>query len=254
MSELGVGELVQPAGSDDGEVTPDVVGGAEVELLHDARGGLKPGVWVLSSDTDGDDMALGCGLALGLGGLRDDEVEVDLVGTSGLHAIEDADVADAMQRDAHGNLELSGGKVDAGDHLRCRMLNLETGVELKEVEVVLRVRIEVLDRAGGDVAHELGEPDRRLLHRLESILLGNRDGRLLNDLLVATLDGAVAPEERNGVAVLIGKELNLEMACVAGELHDEDGRAGNLAQDLGKRLFEKLVGLDLTDTLAATAL
>ena len=41
MSELGVGELVQPAGRRHTEVAPHVLVAAEVQLLHRARAGLE---------------------------------------------------------------------------------------------------------------------------------------------------------------------------------------------------------------------
>ena len=50
--------------------------------------------------------------------------------------VEGTDVANAVKRDTHGDLELGGGKVDAGDHLGCRVLDLQTLVQLEEVEVV----------------------------------------------------------------------------------------------------------------------
>ena len=50
------------------------------------------------------------------------------------NAIQLTDVADTMKRNTHGNLELSGGKVDTRDHLGGRVLNLETRVEFEEIE------------------------------------------------------------------------------------------------------------------------
>ena len=42
---------------------------------------------------------------------------------------------------------------------------------------------------------------------------------------MTTLDGAVAAEERNGVAVLVSKKLDLEMTGLSSKLHDENGRS-----------------------------
>jgi hypothetical protein len=57
--------------------------------------------------------------------------------------VEDSDVSDSVKRDTHGDLELGGGKVDAGDHLGRRVLDLKTRVELEEEERVIGVRVEV---------------------------------------------------------------------------------------------------------------
>ena len=65
---------------------------------------------------------------------------------------------------------------------------------------------------------------------------GRYGGRsFLDDLLVPPLDGAVAAEHGDGVAVLVGQDLDLQVAGVLRQLHDEDGRAGHLCLDLGRR-------------------
>ena len=81
------------------------------------------------------------------------------------------------------------------------------------------------DRAGADIADELCESDGCTLHLLKGLRLCDGDGGLLDDLLVAALHGAVAPEEGDRVAILVREKLHLEMARLSGELHDEDGRA-----------------------------
>lgn len=55
---------METARDTDGKVAPDVVGRAEVELLHGARAGLEAGLGVLGGDAHGNDMALGLGLLL----------------------------------------------------------------------------------------------------------------------------------------------------------------------------------------------
>ncbi|RUS22134.1 LOW QUALITY PROTEIN: hypothetical protein BC937DRAFT_90266 [Endogone sp. FLAS-F59071] len=252
VAKLRVRELMQPTGGDNGEVTPDVCGRTEVELLHDTRRGLESGVRVFGCNTHSNDVALGGRLTLCLERLWARELKVDLGGARGLHAVEGADVADAMQWNTHRDLELRGGEIDARDHFGGRMLDLQTRVEFEEVEVVMGVRI--LDGTGRDITDELGEPDGRFFHRFKGLLLGNGDRRLLDDLLVTTLHRAIAAEEGDGVAVLVGQQLNLKMTRVARELHDENGRAGHLAQNLSEGLPKPFLTHDLADTLAATAL
>jgi len=50
-------------------------------------------------------------------------------------------------------------------------------------------------------------------------------GGFFNDLLVTTLDGTIATEERDRVSILIGQQLNLEMARLAGKFHNKYRRA-----------------------------
>ena len=46
--------------------------------------------------------------------------------------------ADAVQRNAHGHLQLRSGQVNTADHFGGGMLDLETGIELEEVETCRR--------------------------------------------------------------------------------------------------------------------
>ena len=64
------------------------------------------------------------------------------------------------------------------------MLDLQARVELQEVERLVVVVVQVLDRAGADVAHHLGELDGRLLHVALHVERRDGDGCLLDDLLV----------------------------------------------------------------------
>jgi hypothetical protein len=85
---------------------------------------LEPSVWILGGDTDCDDVTLGSGLSLKLVGFGFDHVEVDFGIAVRGDAIELANVFDAMERNTHSNLQLSGGKIDASDHFCGRMLDL----------------------------------------------------------------------------------------------------------------------------------
>ena len=277
VTELRIGKLVETTGRTDREVTPDVGARTEVELLESTHRRLESGVGVLGRDTDGDDVTLRRRLALGLGRLGALKVKVDPTLAVGRLAVEGTDVADAVEGDTHGDLELSRGQVDARDHLGSRMLDLKTRVELEEGEAVVAGRVQELDSTRRDVTDELGETDRRLFHLLEALRTGDRDGRLFDDLLVATLDRAVTAEQRDGIAVLVGDDLDLEVTRSSGELHDEDRRSchfrrgcvskilshsarrrgkrtGNLGQDSLVGLLEVGLAVDLADTLSSASL
>lgn len=71
-----------------------------------------------------------------------------------------------------------------------------------------------------------------IFHVFEDVGRGDGSRSLLDDLLVPPLHGAVSSEQGDGVAVLIGQDLHLQVTSVLGELHDENGRAGNFCLHL----------------------
>ena len=93
-------------------------------------------------------------------------------------------------------------EVDAGDQLGDRMLDLQARIHLQEEEAAVLAGDE-LDRAGAVVADGLGEGDGLLAHGPARLLVEQRRGRLLDDLLVAALDRALALVEVDDVAVLV---------------------------------------------------
>ena len=136
------------------------------------------------------------------------------------------------------------------------MLHLHARVHLEEVEVVVLVD-EELAGAGADVAHGLGRGDRRLAHALAQLGRDPVAGRLLDDLLVATLDRALALEEVDGVPVGVGQHLDLDVARLLHELLDvervvAEGSLG-LAPGAGQGLLELLLLAHQPHALAAAA-
>lgn len=62
-----------------------------------------------------------------------------------------------------------------------------------------------LDSSGADIPDELGQTNGSTLHFFKSFLLCDGHWGFFNDLLVPTLDGTIAAEERDGVAVLVSQ-------------------------------------------------
>ena len=120
---------------------------------------------------------------------------------------------------ARGHAHLLLDEVDAGRELGHRMLDLQARVHLEEIEAALRVGHE-LDRAGADVAHGGGERHRRLAHVAPQLGAHERARRLLDDLLVAALDGALALAEPGVVPVPVAEYLDLDVARALDELLD----------------------------------
>ena len=90
------------------------------------------------------------------------------------------------------------------------MLDLDPGVELEEAEVAA-VEDE-LGGAGALVADRARERDGRVAHPRAQLGVERGGGRLLEHLLVAALDRAVALAERDDVAVRVGEDLDLDVA------------------------------------------
>ena len=123
-------------------------------------------------------------------------------------------VLPVAERLAGGDADLLGDQVDAGQHLGHRMLDLDAAVDLDEVRSCRR------DRPGTRACRRSrSRPPRRRPRRSRTAasagLLGEgRRGRLLDDLLVAPLDGAVALADVDAVAVAVDDDLDLDVAVL----------------------------------------
>ncbi len=123
------------------------------------------------------------------------------------------------------DLELPGHEILPGDRLRHRMLDLQAGVHLQEVEGAVGGQQE-LDRAGAAIADGARGGDGGRAHAAAQVGVDGGRGRLLDHLLVAALHRAVALAEMDDVAVGIGEHLDLDMARVDdGLLQDQLARA-----------------------------
>mmetsp|Transcript_1672 Transcript_1672/g.3091 ORF Transcript_1672/g.3091 Transcript_1672/m.3091 type:complete len:390 (-) Transcript_1672:439-1608(-) len=247
MAKLRVGKLVDAAIGTDREVTPDVGSGLKLDALDGSRGWLEALVWVFGGDTGGNDMRVNSLVVLF------QEIDLVIAVHVGL-AVELANLGNAVEGDAHGNLELSRGKVDKGDAFGDGVLDLETGVQLEEEELAsIRVE-EVLDSSCSNVANGLGETLCGALHLLESLRGSNAGRSLLENLLETTLGTAVATIQGHSVAVLIADNLNLQMTGVLTELHHENGGADDLVGDLDVGVAEILLVVNETDSLSSSSL
>mmetsp|Transcript_32105 Transcript_32105/g.81797 ORF Transcript_32105/g.81797 Transcript_32105/m.81797 type:complete len:271 (-) Transcript_32105:669-1481(-) len=186
--------------------------------------------------------------------MRLEVVEVDLADGRLVLAVEGAHLGDVVERDAHRDVQLRAGQAHARDRLGHGVLHLQARVELEEVVVLGVEDVHVLDRARRLVAERSAQVDRRTLHVNEHVLVGDDGRALLEDLLEAALRRAVAPAEGDGVAVLVAHDLHLQVARTLAELHEEDGRAGHLAEHLRVGGAQGLLVLGHADALAAAAL
>jgi len=108
-----------------------------------------------------------------------------------------------------GDLELD--EIEAGDLFGDGMLDLEAGVDLKEIKIVLGVD-EEFDRAGVAIAASAREKDSGVAHLFPQAGRHDGRGRFFDDLLVASLDGTLALAERDDAAVSVGEDLDFDVA------------------------------------------
>ena len=131
---------------------------------------------------------------------------------------------------AGGDPDLLLDQVDPRDHLGDGVLDLDPGVDLDEVEIVVGVD-EELAGAGVDVAGLSGQPDGGLAQPRADLQREGRGGRLLDELLMAALERAIAVPAVDECAVLVGEDLDLDVARPIDELLEVD--AGVLERGLG---------------------
>jgi hypothetical protein len=119
------------------------------------------------------------------------------------------------QRSALGDGDLLFDDVEAGERLGDRVLDLDPGVDLEEVELTAAfvggVGVDQeLDRAGPPVAEPFAERDRRVPEPVSQVVVEARRGCLLDELLVAPLYRAVPVPEVNDV-LAVPEQLHLDV-------------------------------------------
>src|SRR5687767_13444731 len=115
----------------------------------------------------------------------------------------------ARQLAAGGDADLFEHEVQAGDHLSDRMLDLDSGVHLDEIEpAVLEQEFDGAEPEILQLAHRLRD---RLADRVAGCGVEGRRGALLQHLLMAALERAVALAKMNGIALAVARDLNLDV-------------------------------------------
>ena len=147
------------------------------------------------------------------------------------------------ERLAGRDAELELDEVEAGHGLGDRVLDLEAGVHLEEVELAGVVVEQELHGAGVGVADVAGEVDGRGGDRGALLVGERRRGRLLEHLLVPALGRAVALVEVEHGAVVVADHLHLDVAAALDVLLDEHGVVAEGAQRLALRGGDRLVHL-----------
>src|SRR4051812_14549881 len=121
------------------------------------------------------------------------------------------------------------------------MLDLQPRVHFEEVEALaagVGAVDDQLDRARAIIADRPRQRDRLLAHRLAHLGRDERRRRFLDDLLVATLDGAFALAEIDDVAVLVAEHLDLDVARRLDELLEEHAVVAEAGEALALHALE----------------
>ena len=108
------------------------------------------------------------------------------------------------------DVELHLDQVQAGDHLGDRVLHLDTGVGLQEVQVA-RLAHEELERPQEVYPAFLTASMHRSHDALPQLRADGAGGRLLDDLLVTALHGAFPLAQAVGVAARVADHLELDV-------------------------------------------
>ena len=122
---------------------------------------------------------------------------------------------------ALGDADLSFDEVDTGDLFGHRVLDLNPWVDLDEVEAPGIDVEQELDRARVSVLRGSGESERGIVKRRACLGIEPHRRCGLDNLLVAALYRAVALEQVERVAVVIGQNLDLDMAGAVDQLFEE---------------------------------
>ncbi len=146
---------------------------------------------------------------------------------------------DRVQRLTFGDPELRPDEIDAAGLLGDGMLDLQPGVDLEETDHAVPGD-EELDRPRSHVA---GLPADRAGRLVERVVLGlgeERCRRLLDELLVAPLQGAVPSADDDDRAVAVREDLGLDVAWLVEVALHEALTAAEGGGGLTHRAFEQL--------------
>ena len=156
-----------------------------------------------------------------------------------------------------GDQNLQFDEVDSGGDLGDRVLDLQTGVDLEEREELVLGLVEVFDRACALVSGCLDQFGGHLLEVVRLFFGQDGGGGFFDDLLVATLNRAVANARSPDIAVVVGDDLYLDVACIGDKAFEEDDGVAEGPLCFALRAlecnFEFVFGPDLADTASAAA-
>ena len=142
-----------------------------------------------------------------------------------------------LERFARRDQNLITHKVNAGDFLRDGMLDLDAFVDFEEIKIAVVVHDE-FDRAGVRVTRGLGDAHGGLadfVAQLAKFIFQQRRRRFFDELLVASLHGAITLAQVNDVAFVVAENLGFNVVRVLDEFFDIDAGIAESLFRLGAR-------------------
>ena len=134
--------------------------------------------------------------------------------------------------------DLQVHEIESGGQLGDRMLHLQARVHFEEVEVLLLIDQE-FDGAGIGVVGRLRDFDGNFAHAAAHIGIDNRRRRFFENFLMTALDGTLALAQPDGIAVLVGQHLHLDVAGIDDRFFDIDFAVAERTLRLALRRFER---------------
>ena len=134
--------------------------------------------------------------------------------------------------------DLALDQVDVGDHLRDRVLDLNAGIHLNEVQAPVLIH-QKFDRARVGVADRSQRSAQHLPDLAAQLGRDLRRRRLFEQLLMAALDGAFALAQADHVAVLVGQYLKFDVAGMVDVLLHVEVAVAECCGGLGLGRFEE---------------
>jgi hypothetical protein len=144
------------------------------------------------------------------------------------------------QRLAGGDTELLGDQIEPSHLFGHAVLDLEPRVHLEEPEIA--VLVQHLDGPGVHIAARARHLDGRGPHRLAGLVVEPGCGRLLDQLLMTPLRGAVALTQPDRVAVCIAEHLHLDVSRVLEVALEVRLRASEVRGCFARRRLERAGG------------
>ena len=122
---------------------------------------------------------------------------------------------------AGGDVQLQMHEVEAGYKLRNRVLHLQSGVHLQEVEIALLVDKE-LDGPGVEIVRGFAHANSDFAHAAAHIFIDDWRRRFFQHFLMPALYRALTLAEVDDVAMLVAENLHLDVPGVDDQLFDVD--------------------------------
>ena len=138
--------------------------------------------------------------------------------------------------------DLLAHKIDTRNELGDGMLDLNPRVHLEEKEIAMPIE-QALDGARADVADGLSSRDRHRTHPRPQLLVDGRRWGLLDDLLMPTLQRAIALTEVHRRAVRVGHHLDLDVPRILDVLLDVDRAVAKPGLALALGGLEQTLGI-----------